>query len=166
MKKLFVFAIAAIATFALASCGEKKTDAAGDNADSTATEVPAQEEAAAPATRDFDNEFFSFTAPEGWTTEERSSGVRMEKDDASITISTSTISFDEFQKNHEKDATNKEITAAGLTWKTYANDQSKLYYLATDIASEPEKCLYINTFQVTPDDPAIKELIETVKLKK
>ena len=164
MKKLFVFAIAAIATFALASCGEKKTNAADNNADSTAAEAPAQEEA---AKRDFDNEFFSFAAPEGWTTEERgSTSVRMEKDDASITISTSTISFDKFQENHAKDATNKEITAAGLTWKTFANEQSKLYDLATDIAGDPDKCLYISTFQVTPDDPVIKELIETVKLKK
>ena len=64
MKKIFSFAVVAMAAIALASCGNKA--AGGDKADSTATDSAATTEVKADNPKLIENEVFSFTIPEGW----------------------------------------------------------------------------------------------------
>ena len=164
MKKFFQFAIAILAVGMMASCGgskeEKKTE------EPAAAAEPAQETVAEEASLDYDCDLFSVTGLEGWDLKPGSGSLRMEKDGASITVSNSTVSFKRLQENYAKDEKRDDITAAGLTWKVFANESSKLYTLMTDIASEPEKAMMVKTFKVTPDAPELKAVLETIKLKK
>ena len=119
-----------------------------------------------PFNMDYDCEFFSVTTPEGWVPDNGSTRVRMEKDGASITVSVSTVPFEKLKENWKSFDSMGETTVGDLTWSVYGNDRSKLYNLATDIASEPNKALYITTFKVTPDDSELKKVLESIKLKK
>ena len=159
MKKLFQFAIAIVAVGLMAACGNKATEKEG------ATEGEASEQVAEEVSRDYDCDYFSVTGLEGWKLTPGSGDFRMEKDDASITVSNSTISFEKLQENYAKDEKREDMTVAGITWKVFANESSKLYTLMTDIANEPEKALMVKTFKVAPDSPDLKAVLETVKLK-
>lgn len=114
----------------------------------------------------YDCEYFSVTTPDGWTPDPGSSKLRMTKDDVNITVSTSTIPFEKLKENWKSCEPRGEMTVGDITWSVFVNERSKLYNLATDIASEPNKALYITTFKVLPDDPELKKVLETVKLKK
>ena len=145
MKKLFQFAIAIVAVGLMAACGNKATEKEG------ATEGEASEQVEEEVSRDYDCDYFSVTGLEGWKLTPGSGDFRMEKDDASITVSNSTISFEKLQENYAKDEKREDMTVAGITWKVFANESSKLYTLMTDIANEPEKALMVKTFKVAPD---------------
>lgn len=160
MKKLFQFAIAIVAVGLMAACGNKATEKEGAT-EGEASEQVAEEE----VSRDYDCDYFSVTGLEGWKLTPGSGDFRMEKDDASITVSNSTISFEKLQENYAKDEKREDMTVAGITWKVFANESSKLYTLMTDIANEPEKALMVKTFKVAPDSPDLKAVLETVKLK-
>ena len=64
MKKIFSFAVVAMAAIALASCGNKT--AGGDKADSTSTDSTAATAEVQEDPNLIENEVFSFTLPEGW----------------------------------------------------------------------------------------------------
>ena len=159
MKKLFQFAIAAVVAGLMAACGDK---AANETANK---EAEPAEQATEEVSRDYDCDYFSVTALEGWNLKPGSGSIRMEKDGASITVSNSTISFDKLQENYAKDEKRDDMTVAGITWKVFANESSKLYTLMTDLANEPEKAMMVKTFKVTPDSPELKAVLETIKLK-
>ena len=159
MKKLFQFAIAAVVAGLMAACGDK---AANETANK---EAEPAEQATEEVSRDYDCDYFSVTALEGWNLKPGSGSIRMEKDGASITVSNSTISFDKLQENYAKDEKRDDMTVAGITWKVFANESSKLYTLMTDLANEPEKAMMVKTFKVTPDAPELKAVLETIKLK-
>ena len=160
MKKIFQFAIAIAAVGMMAACGDKATNKEA-NQEANATEQTAKEE----VSRDYDCDYFSVTGLEGWDLKPGSGSLRMEKDGNSITVSNSTISFEKVQENYAKDEKREDMTVAGITWKVFANESSKLYTLVTDIANEPEKALMVKTFKVTPDSPELKAVLETIKLK-
>ena len=164
MKKFFQFAIAIAAVGMMAACGDKATNKEENNEanqEANATEQTAKEE----VSRDYDCDYFSVTGLEGWDLKPGSGSLRMEKDGNSITVSNSTISFEKVQENYAKDEKREDMTVAGITWKVFANESSKLYTLVTDIANEPEKALMVKTFKVTPDSPELKAVLETIKLK-
>ena len=164
MKKIFLFAIAIAAVGMMAACGDKATNKEENNEanqEANATEQTAKEE----VSRDYDCDYFSVTGLEGWDLKPGSGSLRMEKDGNSITVSNSTISFEKVQENYAKDEKREDMTVAGITWKVFANESSKLYTLVTDIANEPEKALMVKTFKVTPDSPELKAVLETIKLK-
>lgn len=163
-KALFSFAILAVAAV-MVSCGNKTAQNA-EGQDSAVAEEQT-EAAAEEVSNDYDCDYFSVTGLEGWNLKPGSGSLRMEKDGASITVSNSTISFDKLQENytksHEKQA---DMTVGDITWLVYANESSKLYCLMTDLASEPEKAMMVKTFKVKPDDPDLKKVLESIKLKK
>lgn len=162
MKKIFQFAIAIALVGMMAACGDKATNKEGEKENETeGTEQAAKEE----VSRDYNCDYFSVTGLEGWNLKPNSGSFRMEKDGASITVSNSTISFEKVQENYAKDTKLDDMTVAGITWKVFANESSKLYTLITDIANEPEKALMVKTFKVTPDSPELKAVLETIKLK-
>ena len=115
---------------------------------------------------DYDCEFFSVTAPEGWEPDPGNNRLRMENDDASITVFNSTVSFEDVQNNWKAFEKQGEITVADLTWVVYANERAKLYNLVTDITSEPNKALVVSLSKVKPDDADLQKVLETIKLKK
>lgn len=160
MKKIFQFAIAIALVGMMAACGDKTTNKEGEK-EAEGTEQAAKKE----VSRDYTCDYFSVTGLEGWDLKPGSGRIRMEKDGASITVSNTTISFEKAQENYAKDKKLDDMTVAGITWKVFANESSKLYTLITDIANEPEKALMVNTFKVTPDSPELKAVLETVKQK-
>ena len=123
-------------------------------------------ETADPINMNYDCEYFSVTTPEGWTPDTGSDRVRMEKDNVNITVATSTVPFEKLKENWKSFESRGEMKVGDITWSVFVNDKSKLYNLAADIASEPNKALYITTFKVTPDDPELKKVLESIKLKK
>jgi len=167
MKKLFQFAIAIVAVGLMAACGNKATEKEGATEGEASEQVAEEksEQVAEEVSRDYDCDYFSVTGLEGWKLTPGSGDFRMEKDDASITVSNSTISFEKLQENYAKDEKREDMTVAGITWKVFANESSKLYTLITDIANEPEKALMVKTFKVAPDSPDLKAVLETIKLK-
>lgn len=114
----------------------------------------------------YDCEYFSVVAPEGWVPEPGSDRVRMVKDDLSITVNTTTVPFEKVKENWKAFEPSGEMTVGGITWQIFINDRSKLYNLLTDIASEPNKALTVCTFKVLPDDAELKKVLESIKLKK
>lgn len=164
MKRFFQFAIAVLTVGMMVSCGGSK------DKEENKEEEPVQEvvEEAVPeeASLDYKCNLFSLTGLEGWEMKPGSGSVRMEKDGASITVSNSTVSFKRLQENYAKYEKREDITAAGLTWKVYVNEKSKLYTLMTDIPRESEKALMVKTFKVAPDAPELMAVLETIKLKK
>ena len=114
----------------------------------------------------YDCEYFSVVAPEGWVPERSSSKVRMVKEDLSITVNTTTVSFDKVQENWKSFERRGEMKVGDITWLVFVNDRSKLYNLLTDITSEPDKALTVTTFKVLPDDAELKKVLESIKLKK
>ena len=114
----------------------------------------------------YDCEYFSVVAPEGWVPERSSSKVRMVKEDLSITVNTTTVSFDKVQENWKSFERRGEMKVGDITWLVFVNDRSKLYNLLTDITSEPNKALTVTTFKVLPDDAELKKVLESIKLKK
>ena len=119
-----------------------------------------------PINMNYDCEYFSVTTPEGWKPDEGSCRVRMEKDDINITVSTSTVPFEKLKENWKMFEPRGEMKVGDITWSVFVNEKSKLYNLAADIASEPNKALYITTFKVTPDDPELKKVLESITMKK
>ena len=162
MKKIFQFAIAIALVGMMAACGDKATNKEGEKETEGTEQAQAEKE---EVSRDYDCDYFSVTGLEGWNLKPGSGSFRMEKDGASITVSNSTISFEKVQENYAKDEKRDDMTVAGITWKVFANESSKLYTLITDIANEPEKALMVKTFKVTPDSPELKAVLETIKLK-
>ena len=159
MKRLFQFAIAAVVAGLMAACGDKASNETANK------DAEPAEQATEEVSRDYDCDYFSVTALEGWNLKPGSGSIRMEKDGASITVSNSTISFDKLQENYAKDEKRDDMTVAGITWKVFTNESSKLYTLMTDLANEPEKAMMVKTFKVTPDSPELKAVLETIKLK-
>ena len=92
--------------------------------------------------------------------------VRMVKDDLSITVNTTTVSFDKVKENWKSFTPSGEMKVGDITWQVFVNDRSKLYNLLTDIASEPDRALTVTTFKVLPDDVELKKVLESIKLKK
>ena len=164
MKKIFQFAIAIALVGMMAACGDKATNKEGEKETETEGTEQAQAEKE-EVSRDYDCDYFSVTGLEGWNLKPGSGSFRMEKDGSSITVSNSTVSFEKVQENYAKDEKRDDMTVAGITWKVFANESSKLYTLITDIANEPEKALMVKTFKVTPDSPELKAVLETIKLK-
>jgi predicted small lipoprotein YifL len=69
MKKIFQFAIVAVAAVAMASCGNKGTQTT-ESADSTATEPAVEQKADAPAGEVVaENEYIKVNIPAGWEIE-------------------------------------------------------------------------------------------------
>ena len=114
----------------------------------------------------YDCEYFSVVAPEGWVPQRSNNHVRMVKDDLSITVNTTTVSFDKVKENWKSFTPSGEMKVGDITWQVFVNDRSKLYNLLTDIASEPDKALTVTTFKVLPDDAELKKVLESIKLKK
>ena len=100
------------------------------------------------AAKEFDCEYYTLTTLDGWRQESSSNNINLKKDDQSIRLYPS------------------EISLGGNSWIVYGNERSKLYMIFTDLKSEPEKALVVSAFKVTPDDPDMKKLLESVKLKK
>lgn len=116
--------------------------------------------------RDYDCEFFSVTAPEGWQPDPGNNRFRMENEDTNITVYNSTVSFEDVQNNWKAFEKQGEITVGDITWVVYANEKSKLYNVVTDITSEPNKALVVSSFKVKPDEPEFQKVLESIKLKK
>lgn len=119
------------------------------------------------AAKEFDCEYYTLTTLDGWRQESSSNNINLKKDDQSIRLYPSTVSFEKLQEqNASKFETKSEISLGGNSWIVYGNERSKLYMIFTDLKSEPEKALVVSAFKVTPDDPDMKKLLESVKLKK
>lgn len=114
----------------------------------------------------YDCEYFSVVAPEGWVPVRSNNSVRLEKDELKITISSTTVPFEKVKENWKSFDVSGEKKVGDITWSVFVNDRSKLYNLLTDIVSEPNKALTVTTFRVQPDDPELKKVLESIKLKK
>lgn len=116
--------------------------------------------------KEYDFEYFSVKGQEGWAQTSRPGRLRMEKDGASLSISNSSISFEELQKryavSHKKQ---DDITIGGITWQVYADEKSNLYALITDIPNEPDKAMDVFTYNIKPDNPELQKILATIKLK-
>ena len=116
--------------------------------------------------KEYDFEYFSVKGQEGWAQTSRPGRLRLEKGGASLSISNSSISFEELQKryavSHKKQ---DDITIGGITWQVYADEKSNLYALITDIPNEPDKAMDVFIYHLKPDNPELQKILATIKLK-
>lgn len=170
MKKTLISFAAFAFALTFTACGGK-TEAPAENPDSAAQEVA---EAEAPSSN-FENEFFTVTAPEGWKVEEDgSSGVEMEdvnstetfKPKIKIKVYTdkTLAEKEDYYLNHTKGTVKgADVTFGDLTFKTFRDNDSELYYCFAEL--EGGKLLELYTVYMEPEADAVKPVMETLKLK-
>lgn len=171
MKKIFVFAIAAVAACMMAACGNKSANNGG--ADSTATEQAQAEE----APKNFgDAVWFEATAPEGWeakvdTAWSSKKSVRFEDVNSTETFKPSiTVEIQtdkELKQQMEywggKDSKQGEDLKVGdLTFKTVLCD-NKVNHLFAEL--EGGKLMHVSAAYLEPTAEAVKSTLESVKIK-
>lgn len=168
MKKLlYSFAVFAFA-LSFTAC-DNKTGSSAETADSTQDSATAE----AP-TRDFENDFFTLTAPEGWEVSKRGSdAVRMEDVNSKETFKpVITVRFQENKTLKEKmdyltqsGSTKKgaDYKAGEFTFTTARNEQSELYYCVTEVKGG---LLNVETAYVSPEKmEVLAPVIESLKMK-
>lgn len=169
MKKVRIsFAMAVIAV-ALVSCGngpQQKVEVPEVRLEEPGKVTGLEAGEVETGNKEYDYEYFSVKGLEDWAQTSRPGRLRMEKDGASLSISNTSISFEELQKryavSHKKQ---DDITINGITWQVYADEKSNLYTLITDLPNEPEKAMEVFTYHIKPDNPELKKILATIKLK-
>lgn len=169
MKKKCVNSVIVVIAIALVSCGngpQQKVEIPEVRLEEPGQATNQEAEDVETGNKEYDYEYFSVKGLEGWAQTSRPGRLRMEKDGASLSISNTSISFEELQKryavSHKKQ---DDITINGITWQVYADEKSNLYTLITDLPNEPNKAMEVFTYHIKPDNPELKMILTTIKLK-
>lgn len=169
MKKKCVNSVIAVIAVALVSCGngpQQKVEIPEVRLEEPGKATNQEAEDVETGNKEYDYEYFSVKGLEGWAQTSRPGRLRMEKDGASLSISNTSISFEELQKRYAVSHMKQDdITINGITWQVYADEKSNLYTLITDLPNEPNKAMEVFTYHIKPDNPELKMILTTIKLK-
>ena len=128
-KAFFSFAVAAVAAFAMASCGGKKSEKAeapaeGEQA-TEQTEAPAE-----PAKVETVGQVYDVVIPAGWESKQYVSEMIIKKGSKELNFKDNKGNIADWVAKLKAENKQEDLVAAGRTWQVYKNEYSyKVAYL-------------------------------------
>lgn len=171
MKKLLVLVFALSLCIMLAACGGSKTPSNGSETTDTKVNDSIGGQNNTPETTDnttattdniIQTDKFSMLCLDGWTTTKKTEKrIILEKDTAYFDVEISSLGIPPAAENVE--LLSYEI--AGYTWKGFVSEpDGGLHAIQAKFSGSDNWCV-IHTRGITPDDPEIVEMIESITLK-
>ena len=133
-KTFFSFAVAVVATLAMASCGGNKSNnnaeqaKAGEQTEQPAEQAPIAEEA--PAKVESRGQAYNVTIPNGWESKQYTSEMIVKKDSKELNFKEGMNSEIAKWEPNMKGERQDDINVNGRTWEVYKNEGNfKVAYL-------------------------------------